>query len=42
MCLCESSLLFSLLIGSSVALALTGFVFFRRIKKPEKLEVEQK
>jgi len=41
MCLAESSLLFSLLIGSSVALALTGVVFFKRNNKPEKLEVDE-
>lgn len=41
MCLTDvNSLLFSLTIGSSVALALAGIVFFKRTKKPEKLEVE--
>jgi hypothetical protein len=42
MCLAESSLLFSLMIGSTVALVLTGVIFFKRNNKPEKLEVEKK
>lgn len=42
MCLNDvNSILFSLTIGSSIALALAGIVFFKRANnKPEKLETE--
>jgi len=42
MCILESGLLVSLMIGSTVALVLTGVVFLKRNNKPIKLEVEEK